>query len=345
MAYEAKKIWDIERTPETDRHQQERMRKRGPGSPRGEMHTDLIRFRDYWYCSFKEELFPRSRIIRSKDGDTWKTVKLTQWQGAYAAEPKLAVTADGNLMANGNIQWGRMHRSDDEDKVQRQHATWLSTDGLNWSGAHCCPSGINTIRYDLTWHNGMGYSFAYCGRDYTGTLYRTRDGKTWRKLATDLLPPEHRTCHEEVSLAFHPESGNACALARANPVCALIGTAKAPCYTDWEWKPVKVDPGDGKLHAAADVLGVQLGGPKIKYLSDGRLLAAGKADASTATDNIGRNDLFWMDPERGVLTRFAALDGYMMYPGIVEHEGMVWVSCGKRDIYEVYIVKVPLPSL
>lgn len=343
MDFEVKKIWDIERTPETEKKLAERMKTRMPGSE-GEMHTDLIRLKDYWYCSVKEELFPRSRVIRSKDGDNWETVKVFRWDGAYMAEPKFAITAEGNLMANINIQWGKMSRDDGEKNARRQHATYITTDGLNWGSIYCCPSGINTIRYDLTWYNGMGYSLAYCGRDYTGTLYRTRDGKNWRALAKDVLPEEHRTCHEEASLAFHPVTGDACALVRANPVYAIIGTSKAPYYTKWEWKRVTVDLGDGKLHKAADVWGSQMCGPKIKYLSDGRLLAAGICDVSTEEENLGRNNLSWMDPEKGILKLFAPLEGFMQYPGIVEHEGMIWVSCGTKKLHELYLLKVKIPD-
>jgi hypothetical protein len=34
-----------------------------------------------------------------------------------------------------------------------------------------------------------------------------------------------------------------------------------------------------------------MGAPKLMRLADGRLLVAGKADASTGTDNLGRNEL------------------------------------------------------
>jgi hypothetical protein len=353
---QARKIWDIERTPETDRKYQEVLEKRGTRGPFGEMHTDLIRFKGYWYCAFKEELHLRSRIIRSVDGKKWETVKLFTWDGAQIYEPKLGITAEGLLMANANIQWhelgefqlktacARTPKSDAEPTLTRQHATWLSSNGLDWGSACACPSGINTIRYDFTWHNGMGYSLAYYAHDSSGTLYRTRDGKNWRVLASNIFPEAHRGGYEEASLAFNPRDGSACALVRANPVCAIIGTARSPYYQDWHWREARVKCEDGIIRPAKEVLGVQLGGPKIKYLQDGRLLAVGKADASTATENLGRNDLFWLDPREALLTRFAKLDGFMHYAGIVEHEGMIWVSCGKREPFEVYIIKVKTPS-
>ena len=131
---------------------------------------------------------------------------------------------------------------------------------------------------------------------------------------------------------------------RANPACAIIGTSKAPYYQEWHWREARVKCEDGIVRPASEVLGRQLGGPKIKYLDDGRLLAVGKADASTPEANLGRNDLFWLEPREALLTRFAKLDGFMHYAGIVEHEGQIWVSCGQRGIFEVYIVKVQKPE-
>jgi hypothetical protein len=43
------------------------------------------------------------------------------------------------------------------------------------------------------------------------------------------------------------------------------------------------------------------------------------------------------------LTRFARFDGYMRYPGIVEHDGCLWMSCGKRGPFEVYLVRIEVP--
>ena len=65
---------------------------------------------------------------------------------------------------------------------------------------------------------------------------------------------------------------------------------------------------------------------------------------STETENLARNELYWVDPDRSVLTRFARFDGYMHYPGTVEHDGMLWISCGKRGPFEVYLLKVKMPD-
>lgn len=319
----------------------------------GEIHPDMIRYKGHFYCCFGEpggddsvfvETSGALRIIRSVDGENWETVSLGE------VGRRFPITTDGRLMAN-RYQWvparsdaSALPRSADRERPARQSTTYLSSDGVNWSGPYT-HNGYNTFRWDVTWHKGHGYCVAYCGKDFAGTLYRTGDGKTWEIVSKEVFPPEHRGGYEEATLSFDPRDDSVCAVVRANPVCAIMGAATAPRYDDWTWRDVKVDlDGDGVLRPAAEVLGVQMGGPKLMRLSDGRLLLAGKADASTETDNLGRNDLYWVDPERAVLTRFATLDGYMHYPGVVEHEGMLWISCGKRGPFEVYLLKVKIPA-
>lgn len=48
---------------------------------------DLIRFRDHWYCGFREAEIHyshpsgRGRVIRSADGKHWHTVAVFDWDG------------------------------------------------------------------------------------------------------------------------------------------------------------------------------------------------------------------------------------------------------------------------
>ena len=85
-----KKIWDLARTGD-------------PRISRLEL-TDLIRFKDYWYCGFHEgkihhnHPYGRARIIRSPDGENWESVALLTWDGGDVREPRFAITAEGNLM-------------------------------------------------------------------------------------------------------------------------------------------------------------------------------------------------------------------------------------------------------
>lgn len=355
---QVRKIWDIPRSDFAEREYRRRL-KEEPLSGMGEIHPDLVRYKDCFYCCFGEPRGEASvfrvpggalRIIRSADGEHWQTVSLGE------VGRRFSVAADGRLMAN-KYTWTPSREGESEParsidelsspnpaKPVRLSVSWLSSDGLDWSGPYT-HNGYNTFRWDVAWHKGFGYCLAYCGKDFAGTLYRTPDGIQWEEVARVCFPEAHRHGYEEATLAFDPKDDSVVAVVRAKPVYAIIGRASAPNYDDWKWDDALVDlEGNGKLKPAHEMLGPQMGGPKLLRLSDGRLMVAGKADASTPTANLGRNEFYWLDPERPVLTRFARFDGFMHYPGIVEHDGVLWMTCGKRGPFEVYLVKIELPG-
>ena len=355
---EARKIWDIPHSLAAENEYRRKLAADRMASC-GEIHPDLVRYKGHFYCCFGEpggeapvftEATGSLRVIRSRDGVAWESVSLGE------VGRRFSITTDGLLMANryhrvpARSDASALPRSPDEltttdkETPARQSESYLTTDGVNWSRPYT-DNGYNTFRWDVAWHKGYGYCLAYRGRDFAGTLYRTADGKTWEIVAEEVFPPAHRHGYEEATLAFDPRDDSLCAVVRAKPVCAILGTATAPRYDAWTWRHMSVDlDGDGVLRSLNEVLGPQMGGPKLKRLSDGRLMLAGKADASTDTDNLGRNDLYWVDVRNAALTRFAALDGYMHYPGVVEHEGMLWISCGKRGPFEVHLLKVAIPD-
>jgi hypothetical protein len=107
---------------------------------------------------------------------------------------------------------------------------------------------------------------------------------------------------------------------------ALLGTAKPP-YKEWTWKD----------------LGLKVGGPQLLLLPDGRIVASGRLYNGGA-----HTGLFWLDPKEGKATEFLKLPsgGDTSYPGLVFHEGLLWVSYyssheGKTSIYRA---KVKLPE-
>jgi hypothetical protein len=93
------------------------------------------------------------------------------------------------------------------------------------------------------------------------------------------------------------------------------------------------------------MLGTVLGGPTLIRMSDGRLLAAGRALGPGRDD--GHATLFLIDPDQATMTMVAEFDG-TSYPGLVEHEGMLWVtyisSACHKGIWEVHLGKVKVPG-
>lgn len=114
----------------------------------------------------------------------------------------------------------RVPQSDAESAVARQSVSWLSIDGVEWSSVFACSNGVNAWLWDVTWHNGMGYSV---GKEKNGTLFRTRDGKNWRVLKEDLAP--EGGCNE-TAIVF-TEDDTCCLLRRHNAIGAFIGDGTA----------------------------------------------------------------------------------------------------------------------
>ena len=77
-------------------------------------------------------------------------------------------------------------------------------------------------------------------------------------------------------------------------------------------------------------------------LPDGRLVAGVRL-----LDKRARTSLCWVDPAAGTLTEFLALPsgGDTSYPGLVLHEGVIWVSyySSHEGKTSVYLAKVHLP--
>jgi len=363
-------IWDISRIPDRDETRMEltdlvRFKEHWYcGFREGKIHHD--------------HPSGRARIIRSADGASWESAALFEWDGGSVRAPRLSITAEGHLMVATSVYFvsrgprldanamgddgeplppevkARRDRpgcyyqldapgtpaTDEESQVARQSVSWLSADGLNWSTAFADVSGVNAHRWSVTWHNGMGYSNSETGKDKGGTLYRTRDGKTWRALVHGFAPEGFNG--SEVSLAFG-EDNTAYGLFRGGARHVLLGTGKAPYYQEWEWKNLTVDAGaeHGETQPSHEILEAPFGGPKLIRLSDGRFVAAGRILWPWRDD--GRVNLLLLDPGKALLTQFAEFDG-TSYAGVFEHEGLLWVTFTDRLASEVLLGKVDVPA-
>jgi len=269
--------------------------------------TDLIRFRGDWFCVFREAEIHnghdsgRLRLLRSADGKSWKSAAQFEWAGGDLRDPKLSITAEGLLMVNSSVTFVTRR------PYIRQSVTFLSRDGEDWSSAYADSSGIDTWRWSVTWHQGVGYSM---DQGSPGVLFTTRDGKSWEPLGTAIFPGGNGS---ETSIVFGADHTAYCLLRAGGPtpqagqrMMGQFGVAKPP-YKTWTWTDL------GRPH---------IGGPKLIQLQDGRFLGSGRI--------VGRTILFWIDPEKGTLQEFLLLpsggQGGTSYAGLVEHEGMVWIS-------------------
>lgn len=285
--------------------------------------TDLIRFQDHWFCSFREgeaHVFGKDgtiRLITSSDGETWESAALLSEEGVDLRDPKLSITPDGRLMllAGGSVYRGK-------EFITRRPRVAFSSDGRTWGPlTPVCEDGDWLWR--VTWHKGTAYGFSRApipqdGAEATSdewqlTLYTATDGIQYTPVCKPAVPGKPN----EATLRFMDDDTLLALVRRegGNTHC-WIGVAKPP-YTDWSWHET----------------GYRIGGPNFIILPDGSLWAGGR---------------FHPEGPKTILARFGAQTyepvlalpsgGDTSYPGFVWHEGLLWMSYyssheGKTSIY------------
>ncbi len=283
--------------------------------------TGLVRFKDEWFCAFREgqgHVSPDGalRVITSKDGEEWTSAARITSETADLRDAQICVTPDGRLMLSGAAA---LHQPAD---ARHQSMAYFSEDGRTWT------EGVPVADPDLwlwrvTWHKdtayGIGYTTVAQDNKRFIRLYKSADGKTFDTLVDRLRDNEYSN---ESCMVFLEDDTCLCLLRRDEKSPAktngLLGESKPP-YTEWTWKD----------------LGAKLGGPCMTRLPDGRFVGAVRL-----YDNQVRTGLVWLDPEAGTMKEFLALPsgGDTSYPGLVWHDGLLWVSYyasheGKTSIY------------
>jgi hypothetical protein len=303
--------------------------------------TDLIRWHDKWYCSFRESEAHvggdgQLRVLVSDDGDKWQSAALIGEKGIDLRDPKLSITPDDRLMiiAGGSVYEGKTFKG-------RQPRVTFSKDGREWAPPQRVLEEGDWL-WRVTWHGGKAYGISYDADERTSPAAQeaAKTGKVdpgpadWKlKLVTSsdglkydvithLDVPGHPN---ESTIRFMPD-GEMVAIVRREGGNGMgwIGRSKSP-YKEWTWKETK--------H--------RLGGPNFIRLPDGSLWAAGRSYPGGA---------------KTVLAKMTAAGGYepvltfpsggdTSYPGLVWHDGLLWMSYyssheGKTSIY---LAKIRLP--
>lgn len=293
--------------------------------------TDLIRWRDLWWCTFRESAGHVGgdgviRVLESTDGRTWTSAAALAEKDIDLRDPKFSVTPDGRLMivCGGSVYLGT--------KVlkSRQSRVLFSSDGRTWT----TPQRVlreGEWLWRVTWHQGTAYGVAYdstAGKgggaqadEWRATLYSSRDGVAWTKVsALDVTGRPN-----EATVRFRPGDEMTIMMRReAGDRMGWFGTARPP-YTAWTWRPTQ--------H--------RFGGPNFIAGPDGRWLVSTRdhttpppGAASGATTLVARLGT------DGRLEPLATLPsgGDTSYAGLVWHDGQLWVSYyasheGKSAIY------------
>ena len=276
--------------------------------------TDLIRFRDRWWCTFREARnhagsIGRVRVIDSRDGEEWKSAALLDQDGIDLRDPKLSVMPDGRLM----LTMGGSVYDDQGQYRTRSPRVAFSPDGRQWTKPAKVLAEDHWL-WRVTWHKGVGYSVSKLGtgRDPRRVmLYSTHDALHWKWLTEFREIP---AWPNEATIRFLDDD-EMVVLLRRNKT-AWIGTSRPP-YTQWKWTDT----------------GHRIGGPNFVRLSDGSLWAAGRGNGAEATTVLAR---MTRDSYQPVLTLPSG--GDCSYPGLVWHDDLLWMSYyssheGRTNIY------------
>lgn len=299
--------------------------------------TDLIQFKGEWFCTFREGSGHVSssdlgniRIIVSCDGKNWSSAALLTSEVADLRDPKLSITPDQRLMVTGG-QTFYIQDAAGKTVTERQSKAWFSKDGREWSdGDEIGPKDLWMWR--TTWHDGVAYNAGY---EYTPdnaavNLFRSEDGVDFEPWVAPLFD-EGRP--NETTLRFG-QAGSALAFVRRDnygaseiSATAFLGLASPP-YKDWRWLDLKR----------------RVGGPNFIQLPDGRWIGSGRLYEGGAYTS-----LFWIDTENGSIEEILKFpsSGDCSYPGMVWHDGQLWVSyySSHESKTSIYLAQVEIPLL
>jgi len=279
--------------------------------------TDLIRFQDKWYCTFREaQLHAKGedgkiRVIVSTTGEKWESAGLLSEKGVDLRDPKLSVMPDGRLMlvCGGSIY--------DKDVYQtRSPRVAFSRDGHNWTSPQKVLAEDHWL-WRVTWYKGTAYCVSKLGigkNPRRVILYSSKDGLEWEWITEFEIP----AFPNETTLRFMPD-GEMIALMRRNKT-GWIGSSHQP-YKKWKWHDTK--------H--------RLGGPNFIRLPNGEFWAGSRSyqgEVKTVLAKMTR------DSYETVL--ILPSGGDTSYPGMVWHDDILRMSYyssheGKTSIYLVKI--------
>ena len=278
--------------------------------------TDLVRFRERWWCVFREGEAHDApggivRVLNSKTGATWESAASVEEGGIDLRDPKLSVMPDGRLM----LVMGGCIYDDDGEYLTRAPRVSFSEDGFAWSAPRKVLSEDHWL-WRATWHGDRAYSLSKLGEGKEprrGFLYSSVDGIEWDWIAEFKLPGV-----SETTLGFLPD-GEMVALVRPG----YIGTSRPP-YREWSFCET------------AD----RIGGPNFIRLPDGSLWGSGR--------------LYTADGPRTVLARMTTSSyepvltlpsgGDTSYAGMVWHDDLLWMSyySSHEEGTNIYLARVRL---
>jgi serine/threonine protein kinase len=281
--------------------------------------TDLIRFKDRWYCSFREgegHAFGAGsiRILISDDAKSWQSAAVLRAENVDFRDGGLSVTPDNRLMLNSAaaVPATRDPLTDHYSFVS------FSENGSDWTEPQRILNSWEWL-WRVTWHNGFAYGVAYGWdpaaqpREYRATLYRSPDGIQFERVTQFDLPDA-----SEAAVAFDGDVMLCLQRQDGQSNTTSLGRSEPP-YVQWSWQN----------------LGRHLAGPNLIQDPSGNWWAAGRIVREGA-----RTAICQLDPNSGKLDvmRILPSGGDTGYSGMVCHQNNLWISYmssheGKTSVY------------
>lgn len=268
--------------------------------------TDLIRFGDLWYCTFRQSdahEFGRGgsiRLIVSADGRTWTSAAQFTIEEIDLRDPKLSITPQGQLMLRVDAcRYGTDSQLTRDSRVcfsdDGQTFTPWETQTFDVSGE---PNSDGHRLWRVSWHNDVAYGATALLDPERIYLCTSRDGLHFKGI-TRLCPEGSGKLSETTVRVLR--DGTMLALVRQG----WLGQSTPP-YTHWSWQRAP-----------------KVGGPNFIELPDGRLFGSGR---EYRRDGTKRTILAEMTPTSYRPILRLPSDGDNSYAGMVWHEGRLWMS-------------------
>lgn len=302
--------------------------------------TDLIRYEGRFYCAFREgrshvSTDGRIRVLVSDTGDTWESAALIKWPKQDTRGPHFAAAPDGPDLRDANLATGPdgrlmlvggiADRKKDGQSTPAGSFACFTKDGRSWTEPRMISKPGRWL-WRVTAHGGKVWGVAYPAMDGdASSLLVSDDGVTFRTVVDRLLSEGRPT---EAVLRFDDDGTLYCLHRRDSkrPAerTAYLGVCKPDYAKGWAWHD----------------LGRYLGGPALVktphgWIAGGRLLEKGP-----------RMALLALDVETGTMTELLTLPsgGDCSYPGLVWHDGALWVSyyASHERKTSIYFAKVAL---
>lgn len=290
---------------------------------------DIVHFNGAFYCSFREGsghvpgTNGKARIIKSVDGEKWASVALLEKDGIDLRDPKLSVTPDNRIMVSIG---GSVYDSVERTKLLGlyPYVSFSDGSGSNFQSPDkvvidpAVVSGRDWI-WRVTWHKGMGYAINY--HNNVADLVQTKDGKYFQKifrLDVDGYP-------NESTIRFDKNDKLYVVVRREEGDKAGVLAESVPPYTNWIYKK----------------LNMRLGGPNFIFFKDDKMIIGSRLYAPE-----GASTGIMLADRQGNVQKTITLPskGDTSYPGLLVHDGKLWVVyySSHENKTSIYLARLPL---